>query len=122
MDQAPIFIVDDEPMLLELASLILDPLKHPLRTFRDPEQAFQEFLNGRPRPWLLITDYQMHAMNGMDLIRLCRNVDSSVRILLVSGTVGEEVYANSAVKPDRFLAKPYTPAQMIEAVEKLMRK
>jgi len=120
MDQAPIFIVDDEPMLLELASLILRPLHHPLRTFRDPEEAFHEFLKGNPRPWLVVTDYQMHAMNGLDLIRLCRNADASVKIVLVSGTVGEDIYAGSAVKPDRFLAKPYTPTQLLDCVEKLL--
>ena len=122
MDQAPIFIVDDEPMLLELASLILEPLSRPLRAFRDPELAFKEFLNGKPRPCLLITDYQMHLMNGMDLIRLCRSADPSVKILLVSGTVGEEIYANSAVKPDRYLAKPYSPAQLINLVEQMIGK
>ena len=122
MDRAPIFIVDDEPMLLELATLILEPLNYPLRTFRDPDQAYKEFLDCQPRPWLLLTDYQMHVMNGMDLVRLCRNADPEVRVLLVSGTVGEEVYAQSTIKPDRFLPKPYTPTQLLNVVEELKRK
>jgi two-component SAPR family response regulator len=64
----------------------------------------------------------MHVMNGMDLVRLFRNADPEVRVLLVSGTVGEEIYAQSTIKPDRFLAKPYTPTQLLNVVEELKRK
>src|SRR5208283_670318 len=32
-----IFVVDDEPMLLEMAVMILEPLKFNVRTFRDPQ-------------------------------------------------------------------------------------
>jgi len=33
---ATVFVVDDEPMLLELAALILKPMGFEVRTFRDP--------------------------------------------------------------------------------------
>src|SRR5712691_13283287 len=55
--KALIYVVDDEPMLLELAAVILEPLGYRVKTFRDPQSALQSFADARPRPALLITDY-----------------------------------------------------------------
>jgi FixJ family two-component response regulator len=34
--------------------------------------------------------------------------------------VEEDIYHNAAMKPDRFLAKPYQAKQLIDAVETLL--
>jgi two-component system, cell cycle sensor histidine kinase and response regulator CckA len=111
-----IFVVDDEPMLLELAVVILEPLGYQMKTFRDPEQALQAFSAARPRPDLLITDFAMHNMTGLDLIREIRHVQPNQKILMLSGTVDASVYRNAPEKPDRFLAKPYQARQLAELV------
>jgi len=115
-----IYVVDDEPMLLELASVILQPLGYTIKTFRDAVSALASFKDAKPFPVLLITDYSMHAMNGMDLIKACREIQPRQRILLISGTVGEDIYRNSNDKPDKFLAKPYHSKQLVDAVESLL--
>jgi CheY-like chemotaxis protein len=115
-----IFVVDDEPMLLELASVILEPEGYTVRTFRDPQTAAHAFQACRPAPILVITDYSMHSMSGMDLINACRRIQSTQPILLVSGTVDENVFHRSPEKPNLFLAKPYQPRQLVEAVEAVL--
>ena len=112
-----IYIVDDEPMLLELASIILAPFGYQLKTFRDPDVALAAFRDARPRPPLIITDYAMHRMNGLRLMEACRELESQQKVLLVSGTVGPEVFRDSPVKPDGFLSKPYTAQQLIDVVK-----
>ena len=107
-----LFVVDDEPMLLELATVILEPLGYTVKTFRDPESALQAFTAAKPRPAIILTDYAMHTMNGMELIEACRRLHPRQKILLLSGTVDQQVYRNSAFKPDRFLAKPYQAKQL----------
>jgi CheY-like chemotaxis protein len=115
--QPTIFVVDDEPMLLDLAAAILQPLGFEVRIFRDPKTALKEFTAAQPS--LLVTDYAMGEMNGLDLVRECRRVRPSQKIMLVSGTVDENIYADSAAKPDRFLAKPYQVRDFVEAVSTL---
>ncbi len=117
---ALIYVVDDEPMLLELASVILEPQGYHLQTFRDPETALKTFNDAQPRPEVLITDYAMHQMNGMQLIEKFRNLEPNLKILLVSGTVGEDIFQNSRVKPDKFLAKPYQSNDLTVAVKALL--
>jgi len=112
-----IYVVDDEAMLLELATVILQPLRFEIRTFRDPAAALEAFKASQPRPVLLITDYAMHCMNGMALIEACRRIEPRQKALLISGTVGEDIYHDSPVKPDAYLGKPYHARQLVEAVE-----
>jgi len=114
---ALIYVVDDEPMLLELASVILEPLGYTIETFRAPETALRAFTAADPPPALVITDYAMHTMSGLELAEACRRIRPQQRVLLLSGTVGADIFRNAPVRPDRFLAKPYQSKQLIEAVE-----
>ena len=84
-----IYVVDDEPMLLELALVILEPHGYQIKTFRDPELALQTFAAADPKPDLLISDYAMHSMNGMQMIEQFKRIRPGQKIILVSGTVGE---------------------------------
>ena len=117
-DPPTVFVVDDEPMLLELAEAILNPLGYRVRTFRDPELALKEFSIARPD--VVITDYAMGRMNGMDLIRECRRLNPRQKMILLSGTVDEHVFANAPVKPDQFLTKPYQIQDLAEHVRSLI--
>jgi len=107
-------------MLLELAAVILEPLGYLVETFRNPGMAVEAFLAAKTKPVLIITDYAMHSMTGIDLIKACRKDHPGQRVLMVSGTVGEDIFRNSSTKPDRFLAKPYHAKQLTDLVETLV--
>lgn len=118
--RSAVFVVDDEPMLLELNSIILQPLGFRISTFRDPDTAVRAFSLASPRPVLIVTDYAMHTMNGLDLISACRRVQPRQKIILVSGTVDETIFRDSVEKPDRFLAKPYVGKQLVDLVRAVL--
>ena len=113
-----IFVVDDEPMLLELAEAILKPIGFNVRTFRDPEQALKEFPAAQPA--VIVTDYAMGRMSGMDLIRECRRLNPRQKMVLLSGTVDEQVFADAPVKPDVFMSKPYQIHELTNCIRTLM--
>jgi len=112
-----IFVVDDEPMLLDLAEAILLPFGFEVRTFRDPELALKEFSKVHPK--VVITDYAMGRMSGMDLIRECRRENPNQKMVLVSGTVDEYVFADAPVKPDQFITKPYQVKEFTDSIRAL---
>src|SRR5580692_2538025 len=87
-----VFVVDDEQMLLDLAEMILKPAGFSVRTFQDPRKALAEYALAAPS--VFITDYAMGAMDGLKVIKECRKLHPDQRIILVSGTVDESVYAN----------------------------
>lgn len=117
---ALIYVVDDEPMLLELASVILGPVGYLIKTFRSPDAAVEAYKSSRTPPALIITDYAMHHMNGMDLLEACRRINPKQKVLLVSGTVGADIFAKSTSKPNQFLAKPYQARELIDAVRSVL--
>ena len=112
-----IFVVDDEPMLLDLAAAILEPLGYEVRTFRDPQTALAAFAKAKPA--VVVTDYAMGGMNGMEFIHECKRVNPGQKTMLVSGTVDENIYAQEEIRPDGFLAKPYQVGDFIAVVRKL---
>ena len=116
--QPTVFVVDDEPMLLELAAVIIGPLGCEVRTFRDPETALREFTIARPA--VVVTDYAMGRMSGMDLVRECRRLHPDQKIILVSGTVDEHVFNDAPIKPNRFISKPYQLEELSSCVRDLL--
>lgn len=114
-----VFVVDDEVLLLELAETILTPLGCKVYTFTDPEKALREF--PAAAPMVVLTDYAMGRMSGMDLIRECRRLNPQQKTILISGTVDGEVFAGAAVKPDLFIAKPYDITKLVDTVRKMIK-
>jgi DNA-binding NtrC family response regulator len=115
-----IYVVDDEQMLLDLAEMILEPAGFQVCLFRDPQQALAEYQAAQSPPDVFVTDYAMPQMSGMDLIRKCKQIHPEQKTILLSGTVDESIYAQSEVRPDHFLAKPYQINKLVEVIHALL--
>ena len=115
-----IYLVDDQPLLLEYAEASLQAEGYSFRKFDDPEQALAAFLEAEPKPALLISDFAMERMNGMELIEKCKRADPTLKTIIVSGTAGAEIIDQALVKIDRFLAKPYPAATLSELVRRVL--
>ncbi len=117
---AQIFVADDEELLLELAEAILTREGFRVRTFRDPNEAAQAFAAADRRPGLLVTDYAMGEMTGLDLIETCRALEPGLKVILVSGTVDATI-ADSTTQPiQAFLRKPYDPLALARVARTLL--
>lgn len=115
-----IFIVDDEPLLLDLAEASLASAGYLIKKFVDPEEAARAFAKARPQPDLLVTDYAMGKMNGLELLEKCRAQRPDLKCVLISGTVGAEVVLNAPIKVERFVGKPYQPETLLELVKRVL--
>jgi two-component system cell cycle sensor histidine kinase/response regulator CckA len=117
-----IFVVDDEQMLLDLAEMILEPAGFHVCLFINPQKALAEYIAAPSPPDVLVTDYAMAGMNGMELIRECKRVNPRQKTILLSGTVDESIYTQSDVRPDHFLAKPYQINKLVEVLHSLLAR
>ena len=115
-----IYIVDDEPMLLDLAEVALMSGGYRFKKFEDPTLAFKSFQAESPKPALLLTDYMMGSMTGLQLLALCRREDPALKVVLVSGTAGPEIINESNEPVDHFLPKPYKPRELAEIVRAVL--
>ena len=118
-----IFVVDDSAMLAEFAATVLQSAGYAVRQFTEPGLLLKALGESAPRPSLLVTDYDMgaHSINGLDLIVNCHKIHPSMKTILASGTVDGSVTLHHAARVDRFLSKPYPPAQLKAMVAELLK-
>ena len=115
-----IYLVDDEELLLNLAEDSLLPDGYALKKFLDPQAAFESFTREPCKPSLLLTDYAMSPLNGIELSTRCKSAHPKLKILMVSGTAGPEIMNTLPGAVDQFLAKPYRPADLASTVRSML--
>ena len=118
-----IFVVDDSAMLVEFAAMVLQSAGYSVKPFTEPGMLLKALGESARPPALLVTDYDMgsHSMNGLDLIVNCHKIHPSMKTILASGTVDGSVTLHHAARVDRFLSKPYPPAQLKAMVADLLK-
>ncbi len=117
-----IYLVDDEPLLLELAEMVLDGNGYRFQKFQDPTEAWNAFRVADPQPVLLITDYAMHGLNGVELIIKCKGMCPGLRTILISGTVDEGILRDAPVKVEHFIRKPYRTTELAQTVRDILMR
>lgn len=115
-----IYLVDDEELLLNLAEDSLSPDGYRLKKFVDPAAALESFQREPHKPELLLTDYAMAPLNGIELSTMCKSAHPGLKILMVSGTAGPEIVDTAPGAIDHFIAKPYRPADLARTVRSLL--
>ena len=85
-DLPTILVVDDERLVADTLSEILDGAGYSVTTAYDGWEALE--LASRCRPDFLLTDVIMPRLNGVELAIAIRKMLPSTRILLFSGNVG----------------------------------
>jgi DNA-binding NtrC family response regulator len=120
--QCAVFIVDDEPMVGEVVGMVLSLEGYRARVFTSPEDALDALNTAIEKPALLITDFAMSPVNGLELIECFKKIVPSLRTILYSGAIAENEIANFRDAADAFLSKPFLPRELIQTVRSVVPK
>jgi CheY-like chemotaxis protein len=111
-----IYVVDDEPGLTGLYTILLEQRGYVVRAFESRIEALAQLKGDRRKPDLLIMDYFGHSMSVDGFIQRCLLAHPALRILVASGF--SPIDARFAqVRPDRFIQKPFTADEFLLEVE-----
>jgi CheY-like chemotaxis protein len=119
---ALIVVVDDEPMVGELVQTIFSLEGWDAQVFQDPLEALQELRGWSGPPALLLTDFRMPGMNGMELIQGVRRKFPQLKTVLFSGNVDESIQSQYPQRADAFIRKPFYPQLLLDTVRKVMHQ
>jgi DNA-binding response OmpR family regulator len=113
-----ILVVDDEQPIMQLCVKVLETQGHAVDGFTRGEELLAR-LAGGPAD-LLVVDYKMPGLNGVEVVRRARALRPGLRIVMITGhgtrEVVEEAYAAGV---DNVLLKPFTPNELTSAVSGL---
>ncbi len=115
-----IYIVDDNPLLGEITRQLIESAGYETRLFEQGLPARDELLATDHPPVVLVTDYDIGDITGLNLIGEIRTKLPLLKTLLVSGTAQPSVIAQHPIQPDHFLAKPFRADDLIGAVDRLV--
>ena len=116
-----ILVVEDDATVLAFASTVVKMAKHLPVQAGNGLEALEILRSGLPVD-AIISDIMMPGMNGIDLVKAARIEWPDVPVLLMSGFAGNIPEGAKALLQENdinFLAKPFTPAQLLLCIDKL---
>jgi len=113
-----ILVCDDEPIIREITSTMLRMHKHQVEIASDGQDALEKI---QAEPFdVLITDFKMPRLNGIELIERLRAMESPLKVVLITGFADElDTETMEGLKLDGFLKKPFKKTEIIDCVNKI---
>ena len=117
-----ILIVDDDDQMRSLIGKMLDGTGHDVVVAPDGKAGLG-LIDEQP-PDVVVTDILMPETDGLELIYTLRRDFPDVKIIAISGC-GETGYLNFLSEAEEFgadetLRKPFTRAQLLETIERVL--
>lgn len=115
-----ILVVEDETSLRELVAGILKAHGYTVLVAANGEDALATEADHSSSIDLVVTDLVMPLMSGSDLAWRLRERRPEIAVMFMSGYAAGLLPADQLGDTTRFLAKPFTPAELARAVRDLL--
>lgn len=102
-----ILYVDDDELLAEMGSEMMELGGYKVTTFRNSLEALQYFQNDSSKFDLVATDYEMPKMNGAELAMTIQKIRKDLPIVMITGNAQVTQKDARQWGVDRLLRKPY---------------
>lgn len=116
-----IYVVDDEPDMVELLATVLKGEGYTVETYTDGRAALARVLEEPPN--LLLLDLMMPDLDGFELLKLLR-LDSRGRevvVLVVSARTGHRAQIETLqLGANAYIYKPFSPRELVLQVRQLL--
>ncbi|HXH65549.1 MAG TPA: ATP-binding protein, partial [Mariprofundaceae bacterium] len=116
-----ILLVEDEPVILDIARLVLEKCGYRVLTASRPNEAIRLVKERACEIHLLITDVIMPGMNGRELADAVLGLCPEIRCLFMSGYSGNAIAQHGVLDEDvHFIQKPFSTADLAAKVRQVL--
>ncbi len=115
---ARVIVVDDDPLILRLCSLILEKHNIPHKTFQDAKACLEEDAYDQETTHIFL-DIRMPTINGIELCHRLKKIygDGVQFIALTAHVLKEERESILAEGFDTILSKPFRESELLKVLE-----
>ena len=116
-----VLVVDDEAHVVNVVAIKLRRADIEVLTAMDGEEAIE--VAEECRPDVIVTDYRMPLMNGLELCERLRDMTTTREIPVILLTAHGHYIPEVAAAPEQIrevMAKPFSPREMLSKVKGLL--
>jgi DNA-binding NarL/FixJ family response regulator len=113
-------IVDDEAQLVRTYELLFKKRRIPMAfTAYSGEEAIEKFRMADPKPVIVVIDYRLPDMSGLETMKVLLAIEPRTKIVLISGdeSIGQKSLDAGAMV---FMKKPTSIKDITETIKILM--
>jgi len=116
-----ILIVDDDKTICDMVQTLLEVEGYQVKTLNDPTLVEEEVKRGSYH--LLILDLMMPKMDGIEVLKRVRKIDTDLAVVIFTGFPNLDT-AVASMKLDAvdYIKKPFNPDEFREVLARVMRK
>lgn len=116
-----VVVADDETHILHIVTMKLNNAGYQVLTAVDGEEALEVCLAEKPD--LLITDFQMPLLTGLEVCRRLRENEATAKVPVIMLTArGFDISAHEMASAGivELLSKPFSPREVLEKVQRII--
>lgn len=118
VENKKVLFVDDEKMILEIGSLMLNKLGYKVLTSTTCHTAIE--ILKKTEVAFVILDLRMPDMDSVEIYHLLKKVQPNLKVLIASGFIGNQSEEGlSSIGFDGFLQKPFNFKQLSEKIKNI---
>ncbi len=121
MAEKKVLVVDDEIHIVHVVAIKLRNNGYEVMTAGDGAEAFK--IACEEKPDIIVTDYQMPVMSGLELVEKLRGSEETREIpviMLTARSFAIEDRQKEELQISQCLSKPFSPKELLENIEDIL--
>jgi two-component system cell cycle sensor histidine kinase/response regulator CckA len=118
--QGGILVCDDEAIMRKISERLLTKLGYDVLLAKDGLEAVEKFKSNQEKISLVVLDFLMPKMSGIEVFEALRELNPEVKIILSSGYKDDERLRPLVDQGVKFLQKPYTIEKLSKALKEVL--
>lgn len=112
-----VFVVDDEPVSADIVAELLQLDGYRTQVFNDSRLAAAALHDALVKPDLLLADFRMPGLNGMQLLAQGKSEIRGLKTVLMTGALpGDLAPGEQGFCPDECVSKPFPVMTLLKSV------
>jgi len=121
MAKSKVLVVDDEIHIVHVVSIKLRNNDYEVISAENGAEAFE--LACREKPDIIVTDFQMPVMTGLELVQKLRQSEQTKDIpviMLTARGFAIEDESKEQLQISEFLSKPFSPKELLRTIDDIL--